>query len=223
MHICLFDIDGTLINTAGAGGAAMLAALESEFGLTRRVDGIPTIGRTDRAIAGDLFRFHELTDDDDTLGRFVQSYLRHLEAELPRKRGQVLPGILELLDLLVARDDIHVGLLTGNFREGAHRKLAHYGLADYFPFGSFGDTHLERDDVARAALEMLQQEHADLDLERVWVIGDTPADIQCGQAIGARTVAVATGWIEIEELAARQPDHLFESFAEPQRFVEMLL
>jgi len=110
-----------------------------------------------------------------------------------------------------------LGLLTGNTRAGARIKLAHYGLDQYFDFGGFGDNHFERDDVAREALSATRERLGDaVDLDRVWVIGDTPNDVRCGRAIQARTIAVATGDHTREELAAANPDHLAAIFADPE-------
>ena len=128
----------------------------------------------------------------------------------------MLPGIVALLEVLTARDDVVMGLLTGNTREGARIKLAHYGLDHFFDFGGFGDNHLERDDVAREALATAQSRVGfPVDLSRVWVIGDTPTDVSCGRAISARTIAVATGNHTCDELAAAAPDHLATDFSDP--------
>jgi phosphoglycolate phosphatase-like HAD superfamily hydrolase len=137
-----------------------------------------------------------------------------------------LPGILELMQHLSKRADIVLGLLTGNFRCGAQLKLRHYGLESFFEWewGGFGDDALDRDDVARAvAAELDQQFPESIDYDRVWVIGDTPADIRCGRAIGARVVAVATGSFDAEALAAAQPDHLFSDFQDPGPLLNWLI
>ncbi len=214
MHILLFDIDGTLLHTGGAGQAGIERALEVEFGVTAPTDGIPTAGRTDRAIAQDLIRYHRLEDSEATHARMLQAYLRVLPQELASRNGIVFPGVRDLLARLSTRDDVRVGLLTGNYREAAWQKLRHFELAQHFAFGGFGDKHRHRDDVARQALAAAQAHHAlrTIDPSRLWVIGDTPADVQCGRAIGARVVAVATGLFTREELAPTQPDHLFDDF-----------
>ena len=222
MHICLFDIDGTLIHTRGAGTAALREALQTEFGVDDPTDQVPIHGRTDRGITRDLFRFHGIDDLPEHWERFREAYLRVLPGSLAARAGTVLPGIVSLLDLLAARDDVAIGLLTGNTREGARIKLAHFGLDQYFDFGGFGDNHLERDDVARDALATAQARlSAPVGLDRVWVIGDTPTDVSCGRAIAARTIAVATGNHTWDELAAASPDHLASDFSDPEAILAL--
>jgi phosphoglycolate phosphatase-like HAD superfamily hydrolase len=214
MKVCLFDIDGTLINSGGAGKAAMEAALRSAFGFSEVFDGVPFSGRTDRAIGRDLFRIHGLQDDPHSWQQFVAAYLGHLPSCLSSHPGRVLPGVLDLLDRL-SRQGVVLGLLTGNFREGARLKLAHFDLFGHFKFGGFGDYHLERDDVAREALVAIEGYlQGPPFLERLVVIGDTPLDVRCARAIGARVVAVASGWHSRDELAATSPDLLLTDLTE---------
>jgi phosphoglycolate phosphatase len=216
MHICLFDIDGTLISSGGAGKAALEAALASEFGIHNLIDKVPLSGRTDRAILRDLFRLHIIDDTPANRERLLGAYLGHLPSCLVQCRGRVLPGIADLLRQLRARDDVAVGLLTGNVRAGARVKLGHFGLHDYFAFGGYGDDHHDRDDVAREALaEVRRRFNGRIASERIWVIGDTPLDVQCARCIGARAVAVATGWHSRDELAEHRPDLLFTDLSDP--------
>ena len=224
MHVCLFDIDGTILNTGGAGQAAMEAALASEFGTTKPLDRSVTFsGRTDRAIMADLFAYYAIDNTADSLARFIKAYLRHLPETLAAREGLVLPGIAALLETLCQREDVLLGLLTGNYRDGAKIKLGHYQLDHHFGFGGYGDRHLDRDDVARDAL---QEVHARLNgsvnLERVWVIGDTPSDVRCARAIGAQVVAVATGIYGADELRAERPDYLVPDFADADCLLSLL-
>jgi phosphoglycolate phosphatase-like HAD superfamily hydrolase len=216
MHVCLFDIDGTLISSGGAGKAALEAALASEFGIGRLIDKLELSGRTDRAIARDILRMHSLDETTANWQRLIEGYLRHLPHCLATLQGRVLPGIAALLEELSRRDDVLLGLLTGNIRAGAKLKLGHFGLYDHFAFGGFGDAHLDRDDVAREALaEVHRQMNGSAVPERIWVVGDTPLDIACARAIGARAVAVATGWHTTEELTAHRPDLLLNDLSDP--------
>jgi len=224
MHILLFDIDGTLLNTGGAGQSAMEKTLAAEFGMTRPIEGISTAGRTDRGITQDLFKFYDIVMSDENWDRFHDRYTDNLKAALNGSPGQILPGIPELLAALQARDDVTMGLLTGNFEHGARIKLEHYALDEFFEFGGYGDHHADRDDIARDVFRVLQSRHGDdIDTDRVWVIGDTPHDVQCGRAIGARVAAVGTGMFALETLAESQPDHLFEDFSEYERLLAMLV
>jgi phosphoglycolate phosphatase len=222
MHICLFDIDGTLLSSGGAGKAAMEAALESEFAVIRSSGGVPYSGRTDRAITQDLFRFHGIEWSLANWQRFLAAYLDHLPGCLASHQGHVMPGIADLLENIRDRDGFALGLLTGNVREGARLKLGHYGLFDYFAFGGFGDHHLDRDDVAQEALALIRtQFNGSADIQSIWVIGDTPLDIRCARAIGAKAIAVATGTHSLDELATEQPDLLVADFSDADPLLAM--
>jgi len=222
MKIVLFDIDGTLLVTNRAGSTAMHAALAEEFGVTEPAL-VDFAGRTDRGIIGDFFRHHAVQDTEENVARFVAAYLRRLPSALAAQRGRVLPGVNALIDLLAGRDDVAVGLLTGNLERGARHKLSHFELDTYFAFGGFGDTHRERNDVARAALRAAEA-HAAMVIEpsRVIVIGDTQRDIFCARSIGARAVAVATGSDSRERLAGQQPDLLIDDLSDPSVIVSLL-
>jgi phosphoglycolate phosphatase len=223
MHIVLFDIDGTLISSGGAGKAALEMALAEEFGIHHLIEKLQLSGRTDRAIVADLFRLHALADTPANLQRLIAAYLRHLPECLALYHGRVLPGIAALLEELSRREDVAVGLLTGNVRAGAKVKLGHFGLYDYFAFGGFGDLHLDRDEVAREALVEVERRfngrHAP---ERIWVVGDTPLDIRCARAIGARAVAVATGWHSEEELTGHGPDLFLTDLEDAEKLLARL-
>lgn len=223
-YVCLFDIDGTLLSTGGAGQRAMERALHAAFGVANLDHDIPAAGRTDRAIIADLFAHHRLEHRPEIVERFLAAYVRHLPETLRELDGRVLPGIVELLDALAGRGDVALGLLTGNFAEGAQLKLRHFRLEHHFRFGGYGDAHLDRDDVARAALaEARRFLDRDVSLDHLWVIGDTPSDVKCARAIGARAVAVATGMFSYEELKATRPDHLFRDFRDPAALLAHLL
>jgi phosphoglycolate phosphatase len=222
MIVMLFDIDGTLIQTGGAGGAALMTAFSDLFDVADPRE-VPFSGRTDRGIARSLFRAHRVDDTDSNWHRLKDEYLRRLLVYLPQREGLVLPGISRLLCHLSARDDVALGLLTGNVRDGAKLKLEHFRLFHHFTFGGYGDHFVNRDDVARAALAA-SREHVqhEVPLDQVWVIGDTPMDIRCARAIGARAVAVATGWHSRERLAAAAPDLLLDSFEPADAFLRLL-
>ncbi|MFO0949358.1 MAG: HAD family hydrolase [Planctomycetota bacterium] len=232
MNIILFDIDGTLITTAGAGRKAMERALELEFGVPAPVQRVQMSGRTDRIISSDLLRLHGIEETANTWEQFRDAYLRQLPAHLTSNPGRVLPGIQALLDQLRQMENIAIGLLTGNLREGARLKLSHYGIMHYFSedpdvnrsLGGFGDTYACRNEVAREALEDVHARFGKgVAGDRVWVIGDTPLDIACARSIGARAVAVGTGDYHAEELAAESPDILLEDLSDPASLLARLM
>lgn len=224
MTVVLFDIDGTLLSTGGAGRLAMETALRKAFGLEEIRDGLPYSGRTDRCIGYDLLRTHELPADEPTWQRLQRAYLAELPAALRQRLVRILPGIDGLLATLTRRGDVAVGLLTGNLRAGAQVKLGHFGIDHFFPFGGFGDDHFDRDDVARRALDdACRHLGRDVPGHDCWVIGDTPLDVRCARAIGARVLAVATGTHPADELAAAGPDLLLDSLADPEPLLRQLV
>jgi phosphoglycolate phosphatase len=219
-YVCLFDIDGTLLRTGGAGQRAMERALTDVFGVPDPYEDIPAAGRTDRAITADLFAYHELTPTEPEWLQFQTVYFAHLQATLRELEGMILPGIESLLDRLATRNDVTLGLLTGNFREAARLKLEHHAIDHHFAFGGYGDEHHDRDDVARIARnEACRHLGRDIDPRAVCVIGDTPSDVKCARAIGARAIAVATGMFSADELIRSQPDELYHDFSDPDPFL----
>lgn len=214
MIVALFDIDGTLLSTGGAGRRAMEASLREHFG-TRGPDGYAYGGKTDRQIARETMRLEGFTDAeiDARLPAVVDGYLRRLADDLARDPAQVrvYDGVRETLDTLEARDDVVLGLLTGNVVPGAELKLRTAGIAiARFRVGAFGTDHEER-----PALPAIAQARATALLgrpvpgDRVVVIGDTPHDMTCGQGIGARAIGVTTGGYDHAALAAHAPHAVF--------------
>jgi phosphoglycolate phosphatase-like HAD superfamily hydrolase len=223
MRVILFDIDGTLITTGGAGREALHSTLEIAFAVTEP-HPVFLHGRTDRGICREYFDVHQIEHTPENWERFQAAYLESLERHLMSRPRTLLPGVAELIAGLQTQSLVTLGLLTGNVREGARRKLTHYGLFEHFPFGGFGDLHHERDDVAREAFEAACA-HTGLTLrgDQVWVLGDTPADIRCARAIGAKVVAVATGDHRLDELAAAEPDVLVQNLADTAEIVRHLM
>ena len=220
MPIILFDIDGTLVRTGGAGKLAMEGALVSAFGVAELRDEVPYSGRTDVAIGRDLLRVHGIEPSPENQTRLRDTYLSHLPGSLAAKGGEVCPGVPELLTTLAAKPGVVLGLLTGNVRRGARVKLSHFGLWDYFAFGGFGDEHTDRDDVARSAMDAARAHTGGaVRPADVWVIGDTPLDVSCARAIGANAVAVATGWHPADELNQCAPDLFFDDLSDHSRLL----
>ena len=223
MKILFFDIDGTLIDSGGAGRMAMESALLAEFGVATTNPGVPYAGRTDAAIIGDLLRAHELEVSASNIQRFLECYLGHLPSCLIQRQGQTLPGVRPLLEALQGRSDVLLGLLTGNVEAGASNKLSHFGLDHYFQCGGFADNLVERNDVARAARARAER-HLGRPIDEsitLWVIGDTPHDVTCGRAIGARVLAVATGTHSESQLQFAEPDHVMRDLTDLDRLLEL--
>lgn len=217
MKALFWDIDGTLLTTARAGVFSLEDALEEVSGVRDDLNGMATSGMTDYSIAeAALARVGHATDQE-IVQRFLEVHGRQLATYLHRRDGHVMPGVREILDDLVGRDDVVNLLLTGNIEAGAAAKLAHYGLDEYFRAGgAFCVGPGERAEIARRALPLANG------AERVYVIGDTPADVECGKAIGARTVAVATGSYSLEQLEATEPWRVVEQLPEPDEFRALL-
>ena len=212
--LLLFDIDGTLLTTGGCGERALRLAVRDTFGVDDDLHGIEIAGRTDTGIARQLLRKHGRAETQEEIAAVLGNYLRHLPVQLRETQGRLLPGVQALLALLQLRGDVVLALLTGNLERGAQHKLSHYGVWDCFTFGAFADDHHERDKLGPFALARARERGHEAALSRTFVIGDTPHDISCARAIGARAVAVATGGFRTEQLAPHSPDILLDDLGD---------
>lgn len=213
MEAVLFDIDGTLIRTGGAGVRAFAKAAEVLHGLPDGTSHMVFHGRTDTSLVREYLRHHGLPETDLEMGRFLDAYLSLLEGALGEHAGETCPGVRELLAALRTLDRPPlIGLLTGNIRRGAELKLRAHGLWDEFETGGYGDDHEDRDQVAVAALRRVSERLGrPVSPRDVLVVGDTPRDVQCARAIGARVLAVATGGCSMEDLRECAPDWLVDT------------
>jgi len=222
-RLLLWDIDGTLISTDGAGYRAIEVATAQRFGHAGNLEGVEIGGRTDRSIAQQILTKYREPLTEENLSTFLDLYLDVLERELPHSKGKVLPGILELLQRTHERDDAFLGLLTGNLQRGARLKLQRYQLWDFFRFGAFADDHHDRNQLGPFALT--RAEHGTgqkFHVKDIDVIGDTGHDVACGKALGARTIAVASGSWSRERLAECSPDFLFDDLSDVEEVVAKL-
>lgn len=219
MITLLFDIDGTLIQTGGAGLTAISKAFERVFG-TPELPEVRLHGRTDMGILTDIFDHHDV-DYPKHRDQFDPVYWSLLPNTLNEVEGSTLPGVTNLLSGLNETPEFALGLLTGNAKRPAEIKLNHFGLQDYFEFGGFGDDHADRNDVAKlakksAATHLGPQFRED----RVWVIGDTINDIRCARSIGAKVLVVETGGAKRSDLLEARPDVLMPTLEDNQQFLE---
>ncbi len=222
-RLLLFDIDGTLIDSGGAGIQSLKDVLQQQFGIADDLRGVEIAGKTDTGIVHQILRKQKIAVTDEATSAFLDLYLEFLVHELPQRKGRVLPGVPELLLRLRQRPHNVLGLLTGNLERGAKIKLSYYGLWDFFEFGAFADDHHERNELGPFAQRRARERHAiDFAAAEIDVIGDTPHDIACGKAIGARTIAVATGSFTRAQLAAHAPDRIVDDFSEVEAVIREL-
>ena len=221
MRTLLFDIDGTLLLTH-SGSGALKHALEEEFGLADgRVD-IEFAGRTDRSILVELLEKNSLPTTDQNQQRLESRYVDHLPSVLADFGGQLLPGVEALLAKVVGHTDVRCCVMTGNLISTARVKLNHFNLTPCFENIFGGDHDAHRNDLARRASKQLSQIYGDDTTSDMIVIGDTSADVLCGQAIGAKVIAVATGSENSESLATHQPDSIVEDLSDTEAIFRLL-
>ena len=223
-RLLLFDIDGTLITSGGAGEQALKDAMSARFGVVEDLQGVSLAGSTDANIAVQLLRRHGLDPEPENIAALLDEYLTHLPSRMTERNGFLMPGIISLLEELHTKPEAVLGLLTGNVERGAKIKLTHYGVWHFFEFGAYADDHHDRNELGKFAQARALAKHGEeFPPERIYVIGDTPRDIECGRAIGAQTVAIATGQYSPEELSVYKPDHLFEDFSDTAAVLQVLI
>lgn len=223
-RLLLFDIDGTLVWGGPAKGAFHTALLET-YGTAGPIEVHSFAGKTDLQIARELLRGAGLDDPTIQAGLedLIERYLGHLATRLLDHPVDVLPGVTALIEVLATRRDVGLGLLTGNVRRGAELKLRSAGLFEHFSMGSFGSDSEERDDLTEIAFRRATETWGvTFDPDDVFVVGDTPRDVQCGKIGGTRTLAVATGTFGAEDLRLAGADHVLDDLTDTNRVVELL-
>jgi phosphoglycolate phosphatase len=222
--IVLWDIDNTLLYTGGAGGVGMNRAFRDLYGVEDGFGRVEFSGRSDAAIFADAARAHGIAENKllDERARFLDAYLPHLHAAMTEiGTGRLMPGVVELLDALAAREDVVQGLGTGNFRRAGEVKLEHYDIARYFPgcVGGFGEDSEHRHELIAAGIERLRNGSADA---RIVIIGDTPHDVSAAKANNAFALAVATGRDSVESLLACGADAALADLSDVERAVALV-
>jgi phosphoglycolate phosphatase-like HAD superfamily hydrolase len=217
--LLLWDIDGTLLTAGGAGMHALGQALREVFGINGSINDIDFAGRTDRWIMRQIFAKFDLPVTEGNIARYADGYVAALPAALADRNVRLLPGLPDLLHDARRRGDVALGLLTGNLRRGAEAKLASRDLWRFFPFGAFADDAEDRNLLGPHALRRARAHHGvPFAAAATWVIGDTPHDIVCARACGARSFAVATGRHTVDELQAANPDAVARDFGDTAAF-----
>ena len=223
--LLLWDIDQTLVNMDRAGERALIQMIKENYRHDFKQElPVDLRGRTDTSIMRDLMAHIRLENTPAAAEKFRSEYLALLPVTLPKGNARVLPGIRAALDAVAAHPALHQGLLTGNIREGARLKLEHVGIWQYFAFGAFADDSSDRNKLGPFALARAKEKLGiDFPPNRVWIIGDTPHDIACAQAIGANSVGVATGSFPAEDLAECGATHVFRDLSDTQALLSLFL
>jgi len=226
-RLILFDIDGTLLSTRGAARRAFHHAMLEVYGTAGPIATLPFDGKTDPQIARELLAFEGIGDAETDAGLPVlwEAYIRELEIELgqPDHETDTLPGVRTLLSALARAADAVVGLVTGNIERGAALKVSSAGLSG-FRLGAFGSDCEQREGLPPIAVERARALYGiAFRGQDILVIGDTPADVRCGQALGVHAVGVATGRHPADQLRAAGAHTVFEDLSDTERVLQVLL
>ena len=204
----------------------MSRAFEEVFAIGNAFQGVPMAGRTDAWILNDAIEAHGIPHDPSGFPRFQQAYLRHLAVELEHpgaSRKGLMPGVRELLDALTLRDDVYLALLTGNYEVAAQLKLEHFDLWRYFRCGAFGDEAPDRNGLLpKAVARVAACGGPAIAVADALVIGDTPLDVACATASGARSMAVATGSHTVDELRASGASVVMQDLADTDEVLRVI-
>ena len=226
-QLILFDIDGTLLSTNGAARRAFHRALLDVFGTAGPIDTHVFNGKTDPQIARELLSAEGFADADidAALPKLFEHYLQGMRHEIaqPTHKTTVYPGVRELLDVLVNSDDVLMGLLTGNIADGAALKLQSAGLAEYFELGAFGSDSEHRNELPAIAVQRaFDQTTVKFTGKDILIIGDTPNDVRCGEAMGVCAVGVCTGGHSRDDLLSAGADIVFDDLSDTERVLDSL-
>jgi phosphoglycolate phosphatase len=211
----LFDIDGTLIDPAGAGRRSVTQAFNTVLSISDAFAGIAMDGKTDIQIIKEGLSAHGLPAGERIIFLIVSEYVKNLKKEIKKKTKHLMPGVRELLNALHETDGCWLGLLTGNIQQGARIKLGAFSLNGYFPVGAFGDDHEDRNRLLPVAIENLKKSKGiTIDFRDCIVVGDTPLDVQCAKPYGATSIAVATGPQRYDEVLRTDADYVLKDLTD---------
>jgi len=222
--LLLWDIDGTILHTGKAGETALGRAMEKLYGINRGLQGLEIAGRTDKWIVEQLLGRDGKPNGLEEVAQFLDVYVELLAEELPQRNGGLHPGVLGILEEAHKRAELVQALLTGNIEKGARLKLTRYGVNHFFDFGAFADDSSIRNELGPHAKRRAEEKHGEeFPPEKIFVIGDTPHDVACARAIGAKAIAVATGSFTKRQLKDCGADAVFTDLAHPKAFFDLLI
>lgn len=222
MYLILFDIDGTLIDSGGAGTRSLNLAFEKVFSIENAFNGISMAGKTDTQIMKEALVKHGISTDGN-LSAAIDTYLRHLGEEINNNRKHAKPGVHEILEKLSLMRNVGLGLLTGNIEPGARIKLEPFSLNKYFPAGAFGSDDEDRNRLLPIAIKRFEGLYKrKMRADECIVIGDTPRDVHCAKIYGAKCIGVATGPYPIDALIEAGADHAVKDLSDHHALLQFL-
>lgn len=222
MRLILFDIDGTLIDSGGAGTRSLDLALKELFSIDNAFQGISMAGKTDTQIIKEGLLKHGISVNGN-IDAVITAYLKYLRKEINNDRKHVKPGIYNLLNTLSFMKDIGSGLLSGNLESGARIKLEPFKLNDYFPTGAFGSDDEDRNNLLPVAVKRFEELfRRKIEIDNCIVVGDTPRDVECAHIYGAMCIGVATGPYSFEALTEAGADYVVQDLLNQNTLLQFL-
>jgi len=224
LKLILFDIDGTIIDSGGAGTRSLNLAFKELFSIDNAFKGIAMAGKTDIQIVKEGIARYNLPLENGILSEVINSYLKNLVREMNNDKRHIKPGIKEALEMLISKNsDYQIGLLTGNIEQGARIKLDPFGLNQYFPSGAFGSDDEDRNKLLPIAIERFGNISGKrINFKDCIIVGDTPRDVYCAKPYGAYCIAVATGQYSFNSLIKAGADLVMKDLSDTTAFLKAI-